>query len=108
MVQLTVIVLAAAQAAAQNVDYARQVHPILATKCLPCHSQEKRSGGLSLATYSDVLEGGRSGAIVKPLSSKTSLIERLLDGSTEPRMPIGGAPLSEQQMAVLRTWIDQG
>jgi len=32
------------------VDYERQVHPILAAKCWSCHSQEKRSGGLSMAT----------------------------------------------------------
>jgi len=41
----------AAQPAAGAVDYARQVHSVLAAKCLVCHSQVKRSGGLSLAAY---------------------------------------------------------
>jgi hypothetical protein len=36
------------------VDYDRQVHPILAARCFSCHSQEKRSGGLSLAANSGV------------------------------------------------------
>ena len=47
---------------AQSIDFNSQVHGILAARCLVCHSQEKRSGGLSLATYQDVLNGGRSGA----------------------------------------------
>jgi hypothetical protein len=39
------------------VDYQRQVHPVLDAACSECHSQDKRKGGLSLATYADVLEG---------------------------------------------------
>ena len=31
------------------VDFARDVHPILAARCFACHSGDKRSGGLSLA-----------------------------------------------------------
>src|SRR5580700_8508424 len=69
---------APARLASQNppatVDFDRDVHTILAAKCLACHSAEKRSGGLSLATYADVLDGGRSGAVVKPGNSAGSLI----------------------------------
>ena len=54
------------------VDYERQVHPILAAKCWSCHSQEKRSGGLSLATLADVLACGRSGAAIQPGSAAGS------------------------------------
>ena len=59
----------ASQTAPALIDYNREVHAILAGRCLVCHSQEKRSGGLSLATYEDVLNGGRSGAAVKPGNS---------------------------------------
>jgi hypothetical protein len=71
------------------VDYERQVHPILAAKCWSCHSQEKRSGGLSLATLADVLAAGRSGAAMKPGSAATSLLVRRVNGEVQPRMPIG-------------------
>src|SRR5689334_14132157 len=90
------------------IDYERQVHPILAAKCWSCHSQEKRSGGLSLATLADVLEGGRSGAAVKPGSGAASLLLRRVDGRLEPRMPLGAPALSEAEIAILRAWIDQG
>ena len=43
------------------VDFNAQVHPILAAKCQSCHSQEKRSGGLSLATLWTLLRAGAAG-----------------------------------------------
>jgi hypothetical protein len=90
------------------VDYDRQVHPILAARCLLCHSQEKRSGGLSLAAYSDALNGGRSGAAVKPGDSNASLMVRRITGEMQPRMPLGGEQLSATDVATIRSWIDQG
>src|SRR5579871_6769627 len=91
-----------------SIDYDRQVHPVLAAKCLSCHSQEKRSGGLSLATYSDVLEGGRSGAAIQPGRSAVSLILQRILGESAPRMPLGAAPLGDAEIALIRAWIDQG
>ncbi|MEX2301455.1 MAG: DUF1549 domain-containing protein, partial [Bryobacterales bacterium] len=90
------------------IDYEREVHPILGAKCVACHSQEKRSGGLALAAYADVLEGGRSGAAVKPGDSSDSLLLRRVSGEVEPRMPFGGDPLSGSEIAVLRAWIEEG
>jgi hypothetical protein len=90
------------------VEYERQVHPLLASKCFVCHSQEKRSGGFSLATYADLLEGGRSGAAVKPGNSAASLIIQRTNGTHAPRMPLGAPPLSPQELAMLSAWIDGG
>src|SRR4051794_33375338 len=90
------------------VDYERQVHPILAVRCWSCHSQEKRSGGLSLGTLADVLEGGRSGAAVKPGSAATSLLMRRVNGDVQPRMPLGAPALGVAEIAILRAWIDEG
>ena len=53
----------AASARQARVDYRTQVQPIVARACLECHSQDRRKGGLSLATYSDALDGGRNGAV---------------------------------------------
>ena len=49
-----------------TIDFDKQVKPILEEYCLECHSADKRKGGLSLAAYTDVLDGGRSGAVVRP------------------------------------------
>ncbi len=90
------------------VDYAREVHPILASRCLPCHGDEQRSGGLSLATYTGVLQGGRTGATVQPGRSRDSLLIRRVTGAVQPSMPMGKNPLSADQIALIRAWIDQG
>ena len=91
-----------------QVDFTRDVHPILAARCFACHGGDKRSGGLSLSTYEDVLQGGRSGAAIEPNDSKRSLFMLRVTGENQPRMPIGGAALTAQEMATLRNWIDEG
>ena len=92
----------------QGVAFDQQVKPILAAKCFMCHSQEKRSGGLSLAVYEDVLNGGRSGAAIRPGKSGDSLLVQRVTGEMQPRMPFGGQPLSDAEIATIRAWIDQG
>ncbi len=90
------------------VDFTAQVQPILAEICLECHSQDKRKGGLSLASYGDVLEGGRSGAAVRPGNSGGSLLVHRIAGQIEPQMPKDGLPLGDAEMNLIRLWIDQG
>jgi hypothetical protein len=92
----------------QSIDFTSQVHAILAERCLVCHSEEKRSGGLSLATYQDVLNGGRGGAAVRPGNSGGSLIVQRITGPAATRMPLGGQALTPAEIGVITTWIDQG
>jgi hypothetical protein len=96
------------QPAPVSLDYNHDVHVILANHCLKCHSQEKRSGGLSLAAYEDVINGGRTGAALKPGRSADSLIVQRITGVVKPRMPFGGEPLSEKEIATIKQWIDEG
>jgi Protein of unknown function (DUF1549)/Protein of unknown function (DUF1553)/Planctomycete cytochrome C len=76
--------------------------------CSECHSQDKRKGGLSLATYDDVLEGGKDGAVVRPGRSADSLLVHRITGKVEPQMPKDNLPLSDPEIALVRLWIDQG
>jgi hypothetical protein len=48
------------------------MHPILGARCLTCHNQGKRSGGLSLDTYADTL--GRGSAAIQPGATAGSCI----------------------------------
>jgi hypothetical protein len=91
-----------------KIDYQRDIHAILAAHCLACHNAEKRSGGLSLGTYSDIISGGRSGAAIKPSRSGESLLVRRILGEVPPAMPLGGDPLTGNEVATLRQWIDEG
>ena len=93
---------------AATIDYQRQVHTILATQCLGCHSAERRSGGLSLASYADALEGGRSGAAIRPGEAAGSLLVGRITGQVPPSMPLGKPALSAGDVATIRLWIDEG
>src|SRR5258705_5194439 len=96
----------AAICSAAPVDFGRDVHPILAARCFACHSGDKRSGGLSLSNYSEVLRGGKTGKVVSPGSSKDSLIIRRLLGEGASPMPPPGDRLAASEVAVLRSWTD--
>src|SRR2546429_231877 len=84
------------------VDFDRQVHPILAARCFACHSGDKRSGGLSLSNYSEILRGGKTGKIVNPGSSRDSLLVQRVLGAGMPPMPPLGERLSASEIAALR------
>ncbi len=91
-----------------KIDYQLDIHAIFAAHCLTCHNAEKRSGGLSLGTYADIIAGGRNGAAIKPGRSGESLVVRRILGEVLPAMPLGGDPLTETEIATLRAWIDEG
>jgi hypothetical protein len=97
-----------ATAASGRVDFERQIRPILAEHCLECHSQDKRKGGLSLATYADALDGGRNGPAIRPGNSTRSLLIHRVTGAVEPQMPKDEDPLTAPELALVRRWIDQG
>jgi hypothetical protein len=97
-----------ARIACAAVDFDRQVHPILAARCFTCHSGDKRSGGLSLSNYSEILRGGKTGKVVNPGSSQDSLMIRRVLGEGATPMPPVGERLASSEIAVLRSWIDEG
>jgi mono/diheme cytochrome c family protein len=93
---------------AQSVDYARQVQPILHQRCAQCHGEEAPQGGLSLLTQAGMLKGGKNGPAIVPGSSQKSLLVQHLTGEKKPLMPMGQDPLPASEIAVLKSWIDQG
>ena len=110
VVWIAAVTTTSAQRAAMpaRIDFARQVQPVIAKHCLECHNQDRRQGGLSLATYADALEGGRSGAVIRPGAGARSLLIHRLTGATEPQMPKDEAPLTAPELALIQRWIDQG
>jgi hypothetical protein len=91
------------------VDFGRQVQPILKEACYSCHGPEKQKGKLRLDSRELALAGGGSGAAIVPGNSKESyLVKRILGEGDEDRMPIKHEPLTEEQIGVVRKWIDQG
>jgi mono/diheme cytochrome c family protein len=96
-------------AAADQVDFARDVVPILNTSCVRCHGRGKARGGFSLETRAAMMEGGDTGDAVLPGKSGDSLLIHLVAGlDPDNVMPQKGSRLKPAQIGVLRAWIDQG
>jgi hypothetical protein len=94
---------------ARRVDFARDVRPILARHCLGCHGPSKQKSGLRLDRKAAALKGGDGGPVIVPGKASESLLVQLASGMEEDRvMPPKGQRLTEQQVGVLRDWIDQG
>ena len=99
----------AQSAGSVSVDFIRDVQPILQNNCYSCHGAQKANGQLRLDSKANALRGGISGKAIDPGNSKQSvLIQRLLGQMEMPRMPLAGEPLSQQQIALISAWIDQG
>jgi hypothetical protein len=107
---LIVLALAVAPAlAGEPIDYLRQVKPVLKQRCYSCHGALKQKAGLRLDTGSSIRRGGDGGPVVELGNAADSpLIERVTDDDPSLRMPPDGPPLTREQIALLRGWIDQG
>src|SRR5262245_28567135 len=94
--------------AGRKVDYKQDIQPLLAQNCYSCHGPEVQQAGLRLDKRQNALRGGDYGPVIKIGDSAGSkLIRRLVDGDGGLQMPPGGA-LSNDQIGLLRAWIDQG
>ncbi len=95
---------------AQNDDFfEKQVRPILANNCYPCHGPASGEGqaGLRLDSLAGMLEGGRSGPALVPGKPDRSLFIHAVNHDTFVQMP----PKTKLPLAEIRTltrWVDEG
>ena len=99
-------------AAKTGVTYAADIKPIFEKSCFKCHGAEKQEGKLRLDSLDAAKKGGENGAVLEAGKSEKSRIVhsvgRILD-EDENMPPEGkGDPLTKDQVALIRAWIDQG
>ena len=95
----------------EAVVYRDIVQPILSIHCTQCHNATKKKGDLRMDTFEYLAKGGENGAVfVAGKSSDSELLKRcLLPLENDDHMPPKGKPqLSDNQIALLTWWIDQG
>jgi hypothetical protein len=97
-------------AGAGEVDYLRDVKPILTRRCVACHGVLKQKAGLRLDTAARVLRGSDVGPVVVGGSVEESLLIDAVTGDAGFRMPPEGLgePVPEADVAVLRAWVAAG
>jgi mono/diheme cytochrome c family protein len=90
-------------------DFARDIQPLFADKCVKCHGPEKQKGGLRLDSKAAAFKGGDEGKVIVPGKSSESRLVHLVAGlEKDVIMPPKGERLTTQEVSLLRAWIDQG
>jgi hypothetical protein len=88
--------------------FEKRVRPLLATHCYDCHTDQPK-GGLRVDGRDALLKGGSRGpAIVAGEADKSVLILAVTHQHPTLRMPKGEAKLSDDAIADLRRWINEG
>ena len=95
---------------AENIEYDRDVRPLLAKHCTQCHGRTKAEAGLRLTDRSAALRLLPSGThAIKPGNADDSVLLQRITATTETdRMPPEAPPLAVDEIALLRDWIEQG
>ncbi|QDU51610.1 Planctomycete cytochrome C [Gimesia panareensis] len=101
-------------AAAETIEFNRDVLPILSNHCFTCHGPDSatRAAGLRLdqrASATGKADSGKS-AITPGKVQSSELMHRITASDENERMPPleGAKPLNAKQIATLKAWIEQG
>jgi hypothetical protein len=96
--------------AADEVDFARDVRPILSNRCFKCHGPDVRKRDLRFDRRGNAtakLESGER-AVVPGDSDASELLRRVTSNDPGKRMPPEGNALTDHDIDVLRRWIESG
>jgi hypothetical protein len=91
------------------------IEPMLGPECQWCHTWEDEgiSSGYDMESYDALLDGAYHGGgahrrEIIPGDAEHSLFIQYIEGRRVPRMPYHRKPLSPEEIALLRRWIDDG
>ena len=87
-----------------------KVRPLLASRCLSCHSAKagKVKGGLDLSTAQGISRGGDGGPVVVPgKPGESTLLRAIRHEEGAPKMPPNGK-LGDEVVSSIEKWILQG
>lgn len=93
-----------------EIDFTRDIKPILDTSCIRCHGPERPRSKFRLDNRDDALKGGKDGVDIVPGHSEKSLLIFYVASLVEDmEMPPAdkGEKLTAKQIGLLRAWIDQ-
>ena len=85
-------------AAKTKIEFARDIEPLLAKRCLVCHGAQQQMSGLRLDQKEAALKGGAAGVDILPGKSAESRLIRLVAGLDRKFMPPMGAHLTADEV----------
>ncbi len=92
-----------------QVDFVRDIQPLLAKHCVSCHGPDAQEGGLRLHSKRATMAGGDQGEVIIPGQSGKSRLIALITGQNDDGLQMPpDEPLSAHEIALFKRWIDQG
>ena len=96
-------------AGAADIDFEREVRPLLMQRCGACHGPDEQNGGLRLDARHFAFKGGAGGEVIVPSNSAASeLIRRITSNDPDERMPPDSTRLPDSEIDILARWINRG
>lgn len=86
--------------------FTRDVKPVLAARCVACHSGDKPQAGLRLTSREAVLKGGASGPAVSLAKPAESLLVAAIHYQGRRMPPQGRLP--QKEIDLLTNWVGMG
>jgi hypothetical protein len=107
-IPLLILALVPRMGRAGDIDFNRDVRPILSDKCFACHGPDEKQRKAKLRLDVEAVAKDR-GAILPGKPGESTLIERIT-AADEERMPPAktGKKLSSAEIEILRRWIAEG
>ena len=86
------------------------LQPLFNNKCVACHNESIKRGGLNMTTSIKLLKGGKSGASIVPKDPGKSLAFKriILSQYDQKFMPPTGVPFNYEEIQLLEWWINEG
>ena len=84
------------------------VKKLLDEKCVKCHNTSRPAQGLDLSSYDSLMKGSKHGPVVVVGKPDDSNLVLYVDGKKTPRMPMGGTPLTDKEIATISDWVKAG
>ena len=105
---------------AEKISFSDQIRPLLNRNCTGCHGGVKQAGGFSLLYKERAFGKTHHGIGIVPGKPEESMLYKLITSPPEvyddhkqkhrrlEHMPMEKEPLSKEEIALIKTWIEQG
>src|SRR5437868_12382844 len=98
-----------AQSPSKSIRFKDDIYPLLERRCFECHQGKDAESGYRLDLREEILGQTNGQPLAIPGDSSKSEIIKRITATDKTRMPPkGNKRLPEFEIALLRTWIDQG
>jgi uncharacterized membrane protein len=88
-----------------TVSFANDVMPIIQSRCVRCHGEDRVEESLLMRTYEEIMAGSENGPVIVPGDVANSKLVELV---ASQKMPKRGPKLTPPQVQLITDWVAAG